>query len=303
MVFGDSGFALFYAVAHCSFCMEVRVKIRFWTVVFLCGLLGLQAGCGSREKSECRKEPESSNRQEDKEGQNTEGQDTEGEQTVSIKQMELLQFEDSGNENLADLLQRAGGGMMVQLRAGGLLGSGVICGTEEDRLLILTAAHVLEKAEDAVEVIFADGECVSADQFECSEMGDFAVVQVTAGDIPEDTLAQCLCANLDKESFDVAVSGQGCIVMGSRSGVAAEAYEGVILDHWIYMEDYGQYMMWVRAEGKPGMSGGGLFDRQGHFLGIISGGSEDGELAVVPLSLMLAEVELLQTDGNSSATP
>ena len=51
------------------------------------------------------------------------------------------------------------------------------------------------------------------------------------------------------------------------------------------------------------MSGGGLFDRQGHFLGIISGGSEDGELAVVPLSLMLAEVELLQTDGNSSATP
>ncbi len=303
MVFGDSGFALFYAVAHCSFCMEVRVKIRFWTVVFLCGLLGLQAGCGSREKSECRKEPESSNRQEDKEGQNTEGQDTEGEQTVSIKQMELLQFEDSGNENLADLLQRAGGGMMVQLRAGGLLGSGVICGTEEDRLLILTAAHVLEKAEDAVEVIFADGECVSADQFECSEMGDFAVVQVTAGDIPEDTLAQCLCANLDKESFDAAVSGQGCIVMGSRSGVAAEAYEGVILDHWIYMEDYGQYMMWVRAEGKPGMSGGGLFDRQGHFLGIISGGSEDGELAVVPLSLMLAEVELLQTDGNSSATP
>jgi len=283
--------------------MEVRVKIRFWTVVFLCGLLGLQAGCGSREKSECRKEPESSNRQEDKEGQNTEGQDTEGEQTVSIKQMELLQFEDSGNENLADLLQRAGGGMMVQLRAGGLLGSGVICGTEEDRLLILTAAHVLEKAEDAVEVIFADGECVSADQFECSEMGDFAVVQVTAGDIPEDTLAQCLCANLDKESFDAAVSGQGCIVMGSRSGVAAEAYEGVILDHWIYMEDYGQYMMWVRAEGKPGMSGGGLFDRQGHFLGIISGGSEDGELAVVPLSLMLAEVELLQTDGNSSATP
>ncbi len=284
------------------------MKIRFWIILFLCGLLWLQAGCGSREESECRKEPESSNMQEDKEGQDkggqdTGGQDTEGEQTVSIKQMELLQFEDSGNENLADLLQRAGGGMMVQLRAGGLLGSGVICGTEEDRLLILTAAHVLEKAEDAVAVIFADGECVSADQFECSEMGDFAVVQVTAGDIPEVTLAQCLCANLDKESFDAAVSGQGCIAMGSRSGVAAEAYEGVILDHWIYMEDYGQYMMWVRAEGKPGMSGGGLFDRQGHFLGIISGGNEDGELAVVPLSLMLAEVELLQMNGNSSATP
>ena len=257
------------------------MKIRFWTIVFLCGLLGLQAGCGSREESGSREEAGHSSGQEDT--------------ALFLEPMELLQFEDPDNENLADMLQRAGSGMMVQLRAGGLLGSGVICGTEGDRLLILTAAHVLEEAGDAVEVVFAEHVSVLTEEFECFAAGDFALVRVSGSDVPENTLDRCLCANIDKDSFDEATGGQGCIVMGSRSGVAAEAYEGVILDHWIYMEDYGQYMMWVKAEGKQGMSGGGLFDRQGHFLGIISGGSEDGELAVVPLSLILVEVELPQS--------
>ena len=38
------------------------------------------------------------------------------------------------------------------------------------------------------------------------------------------------------------------------------------------------------------MSGGGLFDLQGHFLGILCGTDEEGEVAVVPLSILEAEV-------------
>lgn len=263
------------------------MKIRFWQIIFLCGLLLFQAGCGSREEAESREDAgQSSGQEESKE------QDDGKEAVLSLRLMEPLQSEDPDHENLADMLQRAGSGMMVQLRAGGLLGSGVICGAKENQLLILTAAHVLEEAGDAVEVVFTENASVFTEEFECFMAGDFALVRVSGGDVSENTLERCLCANIDKNSFDEATRGQGCIVMGSRSGVAAEAYEGVILDHWIYMEDYGQYMMWVKAEGKPGMSGGGLFDRQGHLLGIISGGSEDGELAVVPLSLILAEVEL-----------
>lgn len=258
------------------------MKKHLYIYVLLCLLLSILSGCTGKEEPGAGAD------------RVTEAEDNRKEPAVAVRPMELLRFEDPDNENLADMLQRSAGGMMVQLQAGGLLGSGVICGTEEDRLLILTAAHVLEEAEDAVAVTFVDGLRVSTDDFACFETGDFAVVRISGGDVPEDTLEQCLYANIDKDSLDAATSGQGCIVMGSRSGVAAEAYEGVILDHWIFMKDYGQYMIWVKAEGKQGMSGGGLFDRQGHFLGIISGGNEDGELAVVPLSLILAEVELLQ---------
>lgn len=265
------------------------MRVRLLTAALLCALLWALAGCEGRTEPEGMEEQESTEEPKDvMDPENTVGLLT------ALNRMEPLQFEEPNNENLADLLQRNGNGMMVQLQAGNLLGSGVICGAEEDKLLILTAAHVLEEVEGFVLVTFADGARVSTDDFECFTSGDFAVVKVPGGSVSGDTLGQCLCANIDKESFDAATAGADCIVMGSRTGVAAEAYEGVILDHWIYMEDYGQYMMWVKAEGMQGMSGGGLFDRQGHFLGILSGRNEDGELAVVPLSLILAEVNLLE---------
>ncbi len=210
---------------------------------------------------------------------------------IVLNQMELLRSEDPENENLADMLQKAGAGMMVQLQAGNLSGSGVIYKEEEDKLIILTAAHVLEEADGCVAVTFVDGWRVVSGEYECSELGDFAVVKVDGDNVPVRHLEQYLCANVDKDSLDEATGGTGCIVMGCSGGVAAEAYEGIILDHWIYMEDYGQYMMWVQSEAKPGMSGGGLFDRQGHFLGILSGVSGDGELAVVPLSLVFGEAD------------
>lgn len=210
---------------------------------------------------------------------------------IVLEEMELLQFDDPENENLAALLQKNGSGMMVQIGAGSQLGSGVIYGTEGEQLLILTAAHVLEEAEASLRVTFADGFSVVCDDFSRLDMGDIGLIWVDTSEIPGESLEIYLCANVDKESFDGVEPGAGCIVMGSRTGVAAEAYEGTVLEPWIYMEDYGQYMIWVKAEGKPGMSGGGLFDRQGHFLGILSGGNEDGELAVVPLSIILAALE------------
>lgn len=201
-----------------------------------------------------------------------------------------LQWADPDNENLADMLQTQCGGMMVQLSAGGLMGSGVIYGTEENAMVIVTAAHVLARAEDAVKITFFDDYEVECVDFTISAQSDVAVLRVSMELIPEERLAKYYRVNMDNTSYESLEMGYGCIVMGSRSGVAEDAYEGIILDPWIYMEDYGQHMIWVRAAGKAGMSGGGLFDRQGHYLGILSGVNEDDEWAVVPLGLVQAEL-------------
>lgn len=247
--------------------MEVGLKNRFLLIMIICLAL---SGCGRENISE-----------------------SPAAETAVPAEMELLQSENPEAENLADMLQNNGSGMMVQIGAGSRLGSGVIYGTEGEKLLILTAAHVLEEAEGSVRVTFADGLNVACADFTCFEIGDIGLVRADASEIPEENLKLYIRACVDKESFDRVEPGDGCIVMGSRTGVAAEAYEGTVLDPWIYMDDYEQYMMWVKAEGKPGMSGGGLFDRQGHFLGILSGVSEDGELAAVPLSIILAALEEL----------
>lgn len=216
----------------------------------------------------------------------------EGEIVPSVAVAPLLEWEDLETENLADMLQDTCGGMMVQLVAGQFLGSGVIYGDFEDRLVIVTAGHVMVDAADGVKVTFVDGWEMDTTDFFLSELADLAVIKVPLTEIPSQRLENYMAVNVDKPGYDNMRTGDGCIVMGCRSGVAEDAYEGIVLEPWIFMEDYGQYMTWVRAAGKPGMSGGGLFDRQGHFLGILSGRSEDGEWAVVPLALMLEALNL-----------
>lgn len=194
-------------------------------------------------------------------------------------------------ESPAEQLRKNGAGMMVRIQAGDMLGSGVIYELREDAAVVLTAAHVVEDADSAVLVTFCDGGAAEGGTVLCSELADLAVVKVDLEGIPEENRAGYFCVTTDKESFDGLQAGDGCIAMGCRTAAASEAYQGIVLDNWIYMEDYGQYMIWVQAEGRAGMSGGGLFDLQGHFLGILSGKSDDGELAAVPLSLILTELD------------
>lgn len=216
-----------------------------------------------------------------------EEQSAEESKTAVLAVAPLLEWQDPDTENLAGMLQENCGGMMVQLTAGRYMGSGVICGEDKDCLVIVTAAHVLADAADGVQIIFVDGSAVDTEDFSVSEQTDLAVVRVPLEAIPDERLGKYLTANLDKSSYEQLQAQDGCIVMGCKSGVAEEAYEGIVLDPWIYMEDYGQHMIWVSAYGKSGMSGGGLFDRRGHLLGILSGRSEDDEWAVVPLAQVL----------------
>ena len=199
----------------------------------------------------------------------------------------LLEWEDAETENLAGLLQEVSGGMMVRLEAGQLTGSGVICAEEEGCLVIVTAAHVLADMSGGVRVTFVDGWETEEAEAGFSDLADLAALRIPLEEIPEEHLERYLVAVLDKSVWETVQGEDGCIVIGSKSGVAEEAYEGVVLDQWIYMEDYGQYMTWVRAPGQPGMSGGGLCDRRGRLLGVLSGRSEDGEWAVVPLALVM----------------
>ena len=208
---------------------------------------------------------------------------------VKLEVAPLLQYEDPETQNLAGMLQETCGGMMVQLEAGRYLGSGILYKQEETSLVILTAAHVLLDVAEVVKVTFVDGWVAESTDFELSWTADLAVVRVPLDQIPPDQAADYYLANVDKTIYDNILPEDGCIVMGCRTGVAEDAYEGFVLEPWVYMEDYSQYMMWVSAAGKPGMSGGGLFDKRGHFLGILSGRSEDGEWAVVPLNFVLAE--------------
>lgn len=199
-------------------------------------------------------------------------------------------LDDASTDSAAEQFLNAGSGAAAEILAGGLQGSGVIWGGTTEGVLILTAAHVLEEAEDPVRVIFGNGSEAAAEDIQIYEDIDLAILLVPWEDIPENQEKRLYRVRIDKERFDALQAEDICLAAGFRAG-RLEGYMGKVLAPWIFMEEYGQYMLWAEVEIKPGMSGGGLFDAQGNFLGILSGGSGDDEAAVVPLSVIMSVLQ------------
>lgn len=204
----------------------------------------------------------------------------------TLKESPLIHSENPQEENIAGMLQEAASGMMVQLAAGNVSGSGVLWKVQGDELWIATAAHVVTQGTDAVEVIFSDGFHVTAERVAADADTDIALLAVNLRDITAEHLEEYCVANVDEESAASLQAEDGIIVMASGKGVAADAYEGKVVNPWIYVEDFGQDMLLLKADAEPGMSGGGIFDSRGHFLGILCGGDESGQLAAVPISVI-----------------
>ena len=224
-----------------------------------------------------------------------------------IQKQDLLTLE--GADNPAGQMQDMCANIMVQVRAGNLLGSGVIVTADEEKLWIATAGHVLEAHEDGksdVKIIFMDGYEVETAQVQHLDPQDVAIMTVprmalveqkqTENGVEqkqmekkeEDHGAVYRRAILSQEAFDQAAVGDLVIAMGSRSGAGEDAYAGTILQDYIYLDDFGAYMMVAEVMVTPGMSGGGLFDAKGRLLGIICGVSEKEEVAVSSIMGILA---------------
>lgn len=210
--------------------------------------------------------------------------------TVILTALLLAGGEDKpAEENLTDVLKKALSGTMVRIYAGEVSGSGIIYKVDKEEMVIVTAGHVLEQTEGDVWVSFLDDWAVACSEYRIAADADAAFICLPLTGIPQENLARYFTVDIDKESFDRLKSGDEVVVMGSKSGVAGNTYEGCVIEPWIYLEDFSQYMMTVKGEAVQGMSGGGVFDRDGHFVGILCGGSKDGELAVLPLSIINAK--------------
>lgn len=201
---------------------------------------------------------------------------------------------------------------LVHITAGNTVGSGIIYSVEDGWMNVLTAAHVVENMPTArmagsemdivdtgegykgAAVSFCDGERVYCQEILVSELADLAVLRIPTTRFFEAQLENYHCVSADKGSFDALRAEDACKAVGCGTEGEVLRYEGDILDPWIYMEDYGQYMIWAGVEIRSGMSGGGLFDQNGYFIGILSGGSEDGELAAVPYSLVLQFLDTIE---------
>ena len=186
------------------------------------------------------------------------------------------------DEEIQRYLQQA----TVQIKGPRYIGSGVIWAVYEDTLVVATAAHVTEE-NCPMTVQFDRGDPLHASRLLASDQVDVAFLELSLQEIEEQEI-EWQAARQDKEICDRLEPGQPLWIMGSIEEAADRAYEGSVAEPWIYIEDFDNYMLLCHAYAIPGVSGGGVFTQEGILVGILCGGNEADQVAVLPWSVMEA---------------
>ncbi|MDE5748994.1 MAG: serine protease [Acetatifactor sp.] len=174
----------------------------------------------------------------------------------------------------------------VRLEGPQCLGSGVVWSVEEEMLVIATAAHVAED-NSPLTVQFEQGDPLGTRLRYVSDQVDVAFVEVSLQELENQDISWQV-ARQDRDVCDQLEADQPLWIMGSVEEAADRTYDGSVTQPWIYLEDFGNYMLLGHAYAIPGVSGGGVFTREGTLVGILCGGNDADQIAVLPWSVMEA---------------
>lgn len=179
-------------------------------------------------------------------------------------------------------------------------GCGVIYSISENDCYILTAGHILTGMQvgEECKVTFHDGTERIADVFYISDVADLAFlrmqssVQSADGQGEENGEFAGKVVAMDKSRFDALKEGDEIFACAGGEN-HTEKITGNVLYPWIYLEDFALNMMLTKLEATSGMSGCGVYDKEGYFVGILCGTSAEGESAILPLSIIESEWSMI----------
>ena len=178
-------------------------------------------------------------------------------------------------------------------------GTGIIVGKNEEELLILTNAHVVEEMDD-LQCKFINDKSIKASIKGSSSADDVAVVAVKLSDMDEETAGAIAIAQLDDSNSEVV--GQQVIAIGNALGDGQSVTVGYIsaLDRSIEIDGVTyEGLIMTDAAINSGNSGGALISAEGKVIGINF--AKDGSYGVenmaysIPISKVKDLIESLMT--------
>ena len=177
--------------------------------------------------------------------------------------------------------------LTVVVSCGEHYGCGTIYDSDDSSFIIVTAMHVLEDyyggVSDEIVVTFDDQELCEATILKDSATLDIVFLSVDKGTVSDDHYSIfdfTSDKNISSESSNNVKSdntllpGQTIYFVDANTG---DIYAGSIASPSVYAEDFGMEMIYCYCAVTPGMSGTGMFDEDGHYLGILLGGSDEAE--------------------------
>ena len=180
-------------------------------------------------------------------------------------------------------------------------GSGIIIGTNEEELLIVTNYHVIEDS-DELTVTFADGSDALAQIKGTDSSRDLAVIAVNIEDLDQEALDSISVAKIgDSDALKV---GEPVIAIGNSLGYGQSVTTGVVsaLNREMNMDNVSGTFIQTDAAINPGNSGGALLNINGEVIGInsnkIGGSAVEGMGYAIPISAakpIIDELSLQET--------
>ena len=175
-------------------------------------------------------------------------------------------------------------------------GSGIIMGSNDEELLIVTNYHVVADNE-SLSVCFTDGSEAEALVKGADSARDLAVIAVRLDDISDSTINEIKIAQMgDSDALKV---GEPAIAIGNALGYGQSVTTGVIsaLDREMTTENGQGTFIQTDAAINPGNSGGALLNINGEVIGInsnkIGATSVEGMGYAIPISAARPIIEEL----------
>ncbi|MDE7250562.1 MAG: serine protease [Lachnospiraceae bacterium] len=176
-------------------------------------------------------------------------------------------------------------GSCVRIQAEGHHGSGSIYQLLDDEIIIVTNWHVLQywNNEDSY-VTFFNGAVGSGKVIAASEQNDIGLLSIKTAFFATEELEGLHAIS---ESDRILTRGDALYMVDIASDVwQPEVYEGQVLEPLRYLDEFGMEMLYGESLFKPGMSGCGVFDREGSYVGMLTAGTDQNEIAAVPLDII-----------------
>lgn len=167
-------------------------------------------------------------------------------------------------------------------------GSGVIVSSGDDGSYILTCAHVIDGAAK-VTVKLKDGTVYTADSFIYDTESDIGVIKLNVKGLP--------CATVG--DYSTVTVGEEVVAIGNPLGtLGGSVTNGIVsaLDRDIIIDGTTYHLLQTNAEINPGNSGGGLFNADGHLIGIVNAKSTGESVEGLGFAIPIDDAVDVMTD-------
>ena len=180
-------------------------------------------------------------------------------------------------------------GSCVRIQAKEHYGSGSILAMDENKITIVTNRHVLQYWDEDSYVTFFNGTVREGRVAGISGHADVGFLQISAAEFDPGELEGIRAVEIP----DTGLNRGDWFFMGDLATDIWNPvfYKGQVLDPSKYLEEFGMEMVYGDSAFKEGMSGCGVFDVEGKYVGMLTGGTDQNEIAAVPACVVSALYE------------